>query len=98
MRFVILLIMLALVIVSCDTDERPVEVTVLPHAPGAPPKNLPDEPDIPIEWTTHNLRIEFIKDTPTHILAWVRYEIDGTQSVVRRILIPKSNQMRRYRY
>ena len=83
MRIIILFaLLLATLFIGCEsTTESPVEMTA--GAPAAPP-SAPDN-----HWTAHNLRIKSWDDTATHIVVWLSYERNGTQTVSTKIKIEK---------
>ena len=74
--------------VGCgDEGNQQTISNIVNEAPAAP--NASADEDIPIGWEAQNLRIRSYVTTPTHIVAWISYEIDGTRSVSQKIWIEK---------
>ena len=80
---VALLIVFAVQLSGCEAE---VATPIGAVAPGAPAK------DVPVGWVAHNVRLHPrmpAVTTATEIVFWIQYEIDGTQTVSRKVRIPK---------
>ena len=86
MRYVGLLVtlfLLACMLIGCDSIEDGSTLVAPELAPAAPER--------PVGWVAQNLRIKSYVTTADHIVVWLTFERDGTQTVSKKVYIPKGD-------